>query len=846
MAFALLSRSQSKTQGSLKAAHKGKSIRGHHSDDLRFGFAKPVFQPRITALSKTRVPEAGVVQARLMMHEASDPYEQKAENAASEVAQPSQVGRILTATTLTSGQVIGRAQLLPCPRFNFGPRIPTAEKPVPTREEGFRVNQLSTTDLASPLASDRGLLIHNGPAASVIAEAFGARALAVGRHIIVGADEHRLETAQDRRLLAHEAIHVAQMTGSTMGRPVVGLAAAEREAEAVEALGPGEVLPSRVTARVLCKKARPRVTDPEVDRAATELSTEYPWLTKLSNVDQIVAAFASWIATHRKARRFAVAIAKLPSPEATYLSEERERRERRIAPLEAKRFAAAQRLTKMPKNIEINLVELLASDFFQGENALDTAGRKAVAEELRHHRCSIGVDYRGPVPAHLVKHWREYPLQVYLDGVWLPVQPDGIHLDAFWALSYATYAMLDVQKAYYSAVATQGTHQLQEMVDKSPWLAERELALLAEETHAITLHERVLSEEEELVAEYKKARLEYAETVRVKAQAALLPLALLASLLVPEGAIDLLLTVAPVHKVGKLIGLVKDYRTARKAKKGATQAEKLLGEIASHLDADDVALLKLASGLRKAELTAIKAIAEHVPHQSLLRDLMYRQLDGTADVTWIAKQLKKKKIDGDFVTNFTRNRANPSWKTLEAVVEGRKVAEETRASLASKVIGFLGEEAAARIVRSESFAKRLLKGRKGRKISGMWRGIGYGGPKSLDFVALSDEAEVVFGEVKNWGLATWLDARNRTEMLKQLASHTQGESEILKKLSRRKSDVAGRVLMVAEDGFKEWVRTEGPEKVKAFLDAVKHEGWSMEQMPAEAIEGFGELIERLR
>jgi hypothetical protein len=77
MAFALVSRSRSKTQGSVKPVPKRKSARGQHAADSRFGFAKPVFQPHAAAL-----PTASVIQTKLKVEEPNDKFEQEADQVA--------------------------------------------------------------------------------------------------------------------------------------------------------------------------------------------------------------------------------------------------------------------------------------------------------------------------------------------------------------------------------------------------------------------------------------------------------------------------------------------------------------------------------------------------------------------------------------------------------------------------------------------------------------------------------------------------------------------------------------------------------------------------------------------
>jgi hypothetical protein len=77
MAFALLSKSQSKTQGSVKPGPKRKSARVQRPADSQFGFAKPVFQPSTPAL-----PTVPVIQTKLKVREPDDEFEQEAERVA--------------------------------------------------------------------------------------------------------------------------------------------------------------------------------------------------------------------------------------------------------------------------------------------------------------------------------------------------------------------------------------------------------------------------------------------------------------------------------------------------------------------------------------------------------------------------------------------------------------------------------------------------------------------------------------------------------------------------------------------------------------------------------------------
>src|SRR5687768_4488353 len=80
MAFALVSRSRSKTQGVVKPVSTRKSVRGQHSAEARGGFGKPVFHPPTTAL-----PTVPVIQTKLKVGEPNDKFEEEADQVADEV-----------------------------------------------------------------------------------------------------------------------------------------------------------------------------------------------------------------------------------------------------------------------------------------------------------------------------------------------------------------------------------------------------------------------------------------------------------------------------------------------------------------------------------------------------------------------------------------------------------------------------------------------------------------------------------------------------------------------------------------------------------------------------------------
>ena len=90
MAFALVSRSRSKPQGSVRPVLQRQSARVQHPIDAPFGLANPIFQPHTAAL-----PTVPVIQAKLKIGEPNDEFEQEADRVADEVMrlpQPYGVG----------------------------------------------------------------------------------------------------------------------------------------------------------------------------------------------------------------------------------------------------------------------------------------------------------------------------------------------------------------------------------------------------------------------------------------------------------------------------------------------------------------------------------------------------------------------------------------------------------------------------------------------------------------------------------------------------------------------------------------------------------------------------------
>ncbi len=104
-------------------------------------------------------------------------------------------------------------------------------------------------------------------------------------------------------------------------------------------------------------------------------------------------------------------------------------------------------------------------------------------------------------------------------------------------------------------------------------------------------------------------------------------------------------------------------------------------------------------------------------------------------------------------------------------------------------------------------------------------------------------SEALFIEVKNMNRDSWNRGAERTKVLEQLARHNEGIEDILARGYERRT-VAGRVLMVADDGYKNGIATKLERQ--AFETAAGELGWAVEFIPAHDIASFDMLIDALR
>ena len=195
MAFALLSRSRSKTQGAVKSAPKHKSFRGQHSGDSRSGFAKPVFPSPAAA-----VTTAPVIQTKLKINEFGDMYEQEADRMAD------QVMAVSTPHTVSSAQP--RIQRFPGQSHEQMDAAPASVDQV-LASPGRPMDPTLQQDMEQRFGYDFSRVrVHSGGAAEQSAQEVNADAYTAGHNIVFGAGRFAPETREGRRLIAHELTHV--------------------------------------------------------------------------------------------------------------------------------------------------------------------------------------------------------------------------------------------------------------------------------------------------------------------------------------------------------------------------------------------------------------------------------------------------------------------------------------------------------------------------------------------------------------------------------------------------------------------------------------------------------------
>ncbi len=152
-----------------------------------------------------------------------------------------------------------------------------ASVPAVLRRGGRPLDAAPRAELERELGHDLGRVrVHTDGPAAASARALGARAYAVGRHVVFGAGEFAPATTNGWQLLVHEVVHTLQQ-GQATETPAATLpradarTATEREAERVAATAPRAAQgPLAVTAAPLQIAAQPA---PSVDPGKARLET---------------------------------------------------------------------------------------------------------------------------------------------------------------------------------------------------------------------------------------------------------------------------------------------------------------------------------------------------------------------------------------------------------------------------------------------------------------------------------------------------------------------------------------------------------------------------------------------
>lgn len=342
-------------------------------------------------------------------------------------------------------------------------------------------------------------------------------------------------------------------------------------------------------------------------------------------------------------------------------------------------------------------------------------------------------------------------------------------------------------------------------------------------------------------------RRQVAETMRASVQSAMAPAVLAASLFAVEGMADLILAITPVHKTDRVLDIFRQARRAKANQKHAGDFEELASEVSKITGHGLDDLVRFGSVLGKEHLNALRTIRRETGSAKTTHTLLAQQIKGHADILWIAKLLDRRYVDHDFIRRFTFDgdivreyteySANPSWKTLHDVASGiTPVAKKTRDSLASKVTGLLGEQAAVAIVRSPTFRRRYMGSDHGPLT--LARGVGYGGNRSIDIVA-SGQHTAVFVEVKNWSVVSWMKKSMRNRVMAQLERHNQGVSTML---AGKTPANQHRFLMVRKYDYEMWKRDA---RVR-FERELQQLGWIVEPMPVRHIPNFSDLLDSVK
>jgi hypothetical protein len=367
-----------------------------------------------------------------------------------------------------------------------------------------------------------------------------------------------------------------------------------------------------------------------------------------------------------------------------------------------------------------------------------------------------------------------------------------------------------------------------------------------------------LSRDELEELEVRMHRRQVADEMRASVVQAMTPLVFAAALFAPEGPVELLLTVIPVERLGN--AAVRLARNALEVRRGSKRARKLArmnDDLRALLDADARQFLNAAGILTRADRQALALIMQRTQSTPVVTKLLHQHARELADVGWIARKLERKKVDSDLVERFTfdagvveditQHDSNISWTTLQRIVEGGRVNDNTRAIMAAKIRGLMGERAAREIVQSRSFMSKYLE-RADLDLSmasglGANYGVRYPATRgSIDIMVYTQFREAVYVEVKTWSAETWAMEGQLEKLFAQLRRHDNGIAELRAGANEYRT-VKGKVLMVEESGYKNGLLQE---ELKRFEQNVKDMGWVIETIPSRDVPTFADVIDGLR
>lgn len=172
---------------------------------------RPVKAP-VSAVGAThdfrRIAIHPVIQTKLSVGSPGDEYEQQADNVSAQVMRMSNAGAgAATAPERVSTKPVGtgRAGQMVAPAI-VNDVLAATGQPLDPATRGFMEPRFGH-DFSQ-------VRVHSDTAAAGSADAMAARAYTLGHHVVFGSGEYQPGTADGRRLLAHELVHVTQQNAS--------------------------------------------------------------------------------------------------------------------------------------------------------------------------------------------------------------------------------------------------------------------------------------------------------------------------------------------------------------------------------------------------------------------------------------------------------------------------------------------------------------------------------------------------------------------------------------------------------------------------------------------------------